>query len=118
MSTNYYIGADHIGKFSRAGSACDTCGVAEVVNSAEMFSHDAVGEHGDACPMCGCQWNSFAAVFTWTALKHKWEIEMAAAPPSLLAPIVDEYGTAYTAAEFLALLPRVTIHRLLSTEFS
>lgn len=119
MSTNYYIGGEHIGKRSDGGLACDACGIAKVVRSDDMHVEDGgtLGLHGAECPRCGEPWSGRAASFIWTALHWRWAIEAEATDAGLLAPITDEYGASFTAAEFLGRLPRVTIHRLVSQEF-
>ena len=131
MGTNYYWikradGADedsieaHIGKTSSAGAACDECGVAKRTHS-DFMHYGAQGpyprQHGNTCPMCDKPWTGRAMSFIWTAFSHRWRLEALCRDGDETPTVVNEYGVTMCAAEVLAHMPPVTIHRLSSTEF-
>jgi hypothetical protein len=118
MGTNFYWISDdkyadeydihiHIGKRSAAGSYCYDCGT--TLNS-EGTSEIHTGSNQlsqwlDECPACntlkGAGNVKTCCSFTWTLLKHKWEIKRLAKEEPDKKIIYNEYDEKFTAKEFL-----------------
>ena len=132
----------HIGKRSAAGLYCFDCGTTLNTRGTDLIHHGR-GTWLKECPSCGAAESvreslSYSAAgvelglatregdtpkgvrtacsFTWTLLKHKRTIEALRGNPE---PVIeDEYGRAYTAAEFLAELKWCPIEFQSPAEFS
>jgi hypothetical protein len=107
VGTNFYLnGPDpdedspkvHIGKRSYAGAYCWDCGISFAVNGTQQV-HFANSAHDyTRCPECGGEGGG-ASSFTWTKMAHLRDLQDLR---GYNAPVVvDEYGTTYTADEFL-----------------
>jgi len=125
MGTNFYWMEErsdeesdisqHIGKRSAAGLYCYDCGttlhrISTIdIHQSNSFN-DLHRDWNDECPSCHQSAHSkdeqtnvkSACSFTWTLMKHKWEIQRS---EEYLQPIIrDEYDRTYTASEFLEML--------------
>lgn len=115
----------HIGKRSAAGQYCWDCGITLVARDSRDV-HFSSGQCFDECPNCGATLEgdltrSTAAVelgfaeptevprkgitsassFVWTMMRHKWYLQALVAMGDEEKRVIDEYGSEYTAAEFL-----------------
>jgi hypothetical protein len=122
----------HIGKRSAAGRYCYDCGSTfnkDGTQSIHFSDRKRLGWN-DVCPCCGkvpddktprynpvmielgfekpgekpAEGIAGASSFTWTMMKHMWDLEKQIMYASPL--VVDEYGREYTAKEFLDMIKR------------
>ncbi len=119
----------HIGKRSAAGSYCYDCGSVFHQHTSELHSgrDSDFFKYLDSCHGCGKRreertvFPSSAGIelgfnkaeevkkegigscssFTWTLMKHKWELQKLASKKNRKKIVEDEYGRKYTAKEFL-----------------
>lgn len=122
----------HIGKRSAAGNYCYDCGSTFNMDGTQLihFSQQKRLGWSKVCPGCGKSaddgkdhYNPImielgfekpgekptsgiagASSFTWTLMRHLWELERKKDYDRPL--VVDEYGTEYTAKEFLEMIRR------------